>query len=417
MNEKSTPETPVSDALQKLETQLDVLKKSSMKQCSTSVILPTGSLQIESLPTESSPTASLPTESGSAASSLEISVDASMTNMTFAEAAQAERLQAERLIQDGASSDQNDEFLNNFYSDDSDDEQDENEKSSAENQTNQNIVNYTSIHSEPNQQPISTENLKRKLSSETEKIISEKLNQDNITSKNIEFSLNCPLSKQRMVTPVRFNSCTHLDCMDLSTLLKISRSQGFNPNKPGIFNADKSACIIDREHLIHLDDVDHDGAELYSELIKQNENNSPDEMIAIDWIRSETDKVKNWISKSKYEVGAGKFEKVANFMVCPICNNNVLRMMDLEVCDFSELLLSTRDENESTVTIELIEGEVKVKETKGNRNISSKRINLKRHHGKSKHHSEVKIFETSSGNFEVMRVEMNSENIPVIELE
>ena len=84
-------------------------------------------------------------------------------------------------------------------------------------------IKSESLHGGIDVSSFSGEKLKRRKYSEVEDIIREKLKHENVTSKSIELNLVCPISKQKMKIPVRFNSCTHLECLDFHSLLNIER--------------------------------------------------------------------------------------------------------------------------------------------------------------------------------------------------
>jgi len=52
-----------------------------------------------------------------------------------------------------------------------------------------------------------------------------------VMASSLTISLRCPLSFVRMVTPIRFKSCTHLQCIELTSWMAISKDR-FSPTCP-----------------------------------------------------------------------------------------------------------------------------------------------------------------------------------------
>jgi len=231
-------------------------------------------------------------------------------------------------------------------------------------------------------------------SSETEELIKAKINSENcITTNSLKISTKCPLSKRRMIQPVRFKSCKHMDCLDFWPLIDTSRTQGYNPNKVSIFNASDA----DLDQLLP-----HPGKKVLRSYIRNPENIQKSNFKIKEELKQQPESIKNWISKVSYKNGAGKKEKVANFMTCPICNNNLLGMADLEICEFTKKNIQKTEgkrEFETEIELEMDNGRVQIKERR--------KLDGGLKEG-------VKFMETDSGSFYSTRVEMNSRDLPVV---
>lgn len=267
------------------------------------------------------------------------------------------------------------------------------------------------------------DNLQRTPTSKTKKLIMKTLNNRNqIISETIDLSMLCPISKRRMITPVRFNSCSHVSCVDFSSLIKVSQSQGYNPNKTSIFNAKVSSKVLfgSLNRLIIIGNISHEGPKEYLKALESSNRRTPDTTklctlnVSTSSSRSRiagtsanstklnpyfgnvSRKASNWISRAKYSVAPGIFEKVANVLICPICNNNLLFLQELEICEFTEKLLQKVDNNEDAVTISLVNRQIQVRDKTGeiivmdsSQRVIPERVNMKRTR------SEVKTLEST----------------------
>ena len=236
-------------------------------------------------------------------------------------------------------------------------------------------------------------------SSETEKKITEKLkpkfvSENCITTNSLKISTSCPLSKRRMIQPARFKSCKHIDCLDFWPLIETSQIQGYNPRKTSIFNASDD----DLDQL-----MSHPGKKVLRNYLRNPVNILKSNFKIKEELKNQPESIRNWISKVSYETRSGKKEKAANFMTCPICNNNLLGMADLEICEFTKQIIQETEgkrEYETEIEFELENGQVQIKKRK------------KTSGGILK--EGVKFMETDSGSLYSTRVEMNSRDIPVV---
>ena len=228
----------------------------------------------------------------------------------------------------------------------------------------------------------------------TEKIIKEKLSTNSlITTDSLKISAICPLTKQKMKHPVRFKNCKHIECFDFFPYLETSKKQGFKPSQITVFNA------TDRD----LDNLhDHPGRKVVRNYIR-NQNINPKSSFQIrEELKQQPVDIRNWISKTKIRVCSccpGREEtKVANLLICPICNDNLLVMSDLVFCEFTKKIIEKYQGENDEIELELRDNEVQIKE---NRKPGEKPL------------SKFKFLETDSGNLYPVREEMNSKG-PVV---
>ena len=106
-------------------------------------------------------------------------------------------------------------------------------------------------------------------------------------------------------------------------------------------------------------------------------------------------------------------------MACPLCSNNLLRLEDLEFCEFTDYLIRNSDEDAEISEIELTDTEInlKIQRLKITSSVPNKKQKFNSTPTSKNKPAEIKMFETSSGNFEEMKIIMNKENIPIIEID
>jgi len=236
-------------------------------------------------------------------------------------------------------------------------------------------------------------------SDKTEKMIREKLASNNcITTDSIKIPMICPLTKRKIKQPVRFKNCKHIECFDFWPFIETSKLQGYNPSQLKIFNA------TDED----LDDLEnHPGRKVVRNYIRSEDKKSNFKIR--EELKKQPTSIRNWISKTKIS-GLYKGEEnlgVANVMTCPICNDNLLVMSDLELCDFTKKLICENYDGHDEIELELRKNKLEIKENKKKPDGQTSSI-LK---------DTVKFLETNSGDFYTVREEMNSRDIPVVHLD
>ena len=234
-------------------------------------------------------------------------------------------------------------------------------------------------------------------SDKTEKIIKEKLASNNyITTDSLKIPTICPLTKQKMKQPVRFKNCKHIECFDFWPYIETSKLQGYKPSQLTVLNATDD----------DLDDLEnHPARKIVRSYIRSEDKKSNFKIL--EELKQQPTSIRNWISKTKI---SGLYEGeenlgVANVMICPICNDNLLVISDLELCEFTKKLIADNS-GEQEIELELRNDKLEIKEKKKSNGKTS-----------SKLENPVKFLETNSGNFYTVREEQNSKDIPVVHLD